>query len=68
DTIECSWRNIDTCLAGYGNGTRLAGMLELTVTTFGPRQKPAVFFKKSNDVLNFHVGNNKVSTSQREAA
>ena len=30
------------------------------MTTFGPRQIPAVFLKKSDDVPNFHLRNNKM--------
>jgi hypothetical protein len=43
-------------------------MLELTVTASRSRQGPTVFFEKSDDVLHFHVENNKLFGGPEEDA
>jgi len=68
NTIQRSARNINAWLSRHRNGPRFIGIPELTMTTFGPRQIPAVFLKKSDDVPNFHLGNNKVFAGPEEAA
>jgi hypothetical protein len=43
-------------------------MLELTMAASRPRKIPAVFFKKSDDILHFHVENNKLFADLEEDA
>ncbi len=68
DTVEGSWREINTWLSGNCNGTRLLGMFELTMTASSPRKIPTVFFKKSDEVLHFHEENDKLFGEQEEDA
>jgi hypothetical protein len=66
--VKSSWRDINTSLAGDCNGTSLRGMLELTVAASGSHKILAVFFKKPDDILHFHVENNKVFSALEEDA
>ena len=43
-------------------------MFELTMTASRPRKVPTLFFKKSDEVLNFHVKNNKLFGGPQEDA
>ena len=43
-------------------------MLELTVTTFGPRKIPTIVFKESDEVPDFHMDNNKLFGGSEEDA
>jgi hypothetical protein len=54
DTIQCTWRNVETPLSGQRDGTRFHRMLKLAMTAFDTNLAPSVTLQQFQDLTNLH--------------